>query len=231
MAQYQFLKEFQGAENRASSSGQQAFRQEVGGQVLPLPNGTAWRRGAIEFAGCETGLPISPAPPGVYLRRRSGEAAKRDELYDGISVLVTTVPPSQASADVLFTKFKQQNHCELANHQWKTPLAVHPIFLKSPRRVEALVFLMMIALTAYYLLQRMYRQTLPARASVKQRRTTTETILRAFSKYTLNLQRSRYGRIVYPTRLSARQREILVQLGFPTPAQILYRRLARPPPD
>ena len=68
-------------------------------------------------------------------------------------------------------------------------------------------------------------------ASVKQRRTTTETILRAFSKYTLNLQRSRYGRIVYPTRLSARQRELLVQLGFPTPAQILYRRLARPPPD
>jgi transposase len=159
------------------------------------------------------------------------EAAKRDELYDGISVLVTTVPPSQASADVLFTKFKQQNHCELANHQWKTPLAVHPIFLKSPRRVEALVFLMMIALTAYYLLQRMYRQTVPAGASIKQRRTTTETILRAFSKYTLILQRSRYGRIVYPTRLSARQREILVQLGFPTPAQILCRRLARPPPE
>lgn len=158
------------------------------------------------------------------------EAAKRDELYDGISVLVTTVPPSQASTDVLFTKFKEQNHCELANHQWKTPLAVHPIFLKSPCRVEALVFLMMIALTAYYLLQRMYRQTVPAGASVKQRCTTTETILRAFSKYTLNLQRSRYGRIVYPTRLSARQREILVQLGFPTPAQILYRRLARPPP-
>jgi type II secretory pathway pseudopilin PulG len=109
-------------------------------------------------------------------------------------------------------------------------LAVHPIFLKSPRRVEALVFLMMIALTAYYLLQRMYRQTLPARASVKERRTTTETILRAFSTYTLILQRNRYGRIVYPTRLSTRQREILVQLGFPTPAQTLRRRLARPPP-
>jgi transposase len=163
--------------------------------------------------------------------RYDAEEAQRDELYDGISVLVTTVPPSQASADVLFTKFKEQNHCELANHQWKTPLAVHPIFLKSPRRVEALVFLMMIALTAYYLLQRMYRQTLPARASVKQRRTTTETILRAFSTYTLILQRNRYGRIVYPTRLSTRQREILVQLGFPTPAQTLCRRLARPPPE
>ena len=69
------------------------------------------------------------------------QAAKRDEVYDGISVLVATVPPPQASADVLFTKFKQQNHSELANPQWKTPLAVHPVFLKSPRRVEALVFL------------------------------------------------------------------------------------------
>jgi hypothetical protein len=45
------------------------------------------------------------------------QAAKRDEIYDGISVLVTTVPPRQDSADLLFTKFKQQNHNELANHQ------------------------------------------------------------------------------------------------------------------
>ena len=159
------------------------------------------------------------------------QAARRDEIYDGISVLVTTVPPQQSSADPLFAKFKQQNHSELANHQWKTPLAVHPVFLKSPRRVEALVFLMMIALTAYYLLQRMYRQAVPADAPLKEQRTTTETILRAFSKYTLILQKNRYGRIVYPTRLTARQRQILTQLGFRTPAQILWQRLPRPPPN
>jgi hypothetical protein len=29
----------------------------------------------------------------------------------------------------------------LGHHQWKTPLAVRPVFLKSPRRVEALVYL------------------------------------------------------------------------------------------
>jgi hypothetical protein len=110
-------------------------------------------------------------------------------------------------------------------------LAVHPVFLKSPRRVEALVFLMMIALTAYYLLQRMYRQAVPADAPLKEQRITTETILRAFSKYTLILQKNRYGRIVYPTRLTARQRQILTQLGFRTPAQILSQRLPRPPPD
>ena len=38
-----------------------------------------------------------------------------------------------------FTQYKQQCFVELGHHQWKTPLAVRPVFLKSERRVEALV--------------------------------------------------------------------------------------------
>ena len=79
-----------------------------------------------------------------------------DASYDGLSVLVTTTSRNQ-SADSLFSQFKQQNEVELAHHQWKTPLRVHPVFLKNPRRVEALVHLLLIALTAYYLIQRAYR--------------------------------------------------------------------------
>jgi hypothetical protein len=156
------------------------------------------------------------------------QAAERDAVYDGYSVLVTTASPSQ-SADLLFTKFKQQCYSELANHEFKTPLAVHPVFLKSPRRVEASVFLMLITLTLYFLLQRIYRQNVPASASTKERCTTTETLLRAFSNYTLIIHRCRLGREVQPTRLTTRQREILHQLGFNTPAQILSRRLPRAP--
>jgi transposase len=156
------------------------------------------------------------------------QAAERDASYDGFSVLVTTAPRTQ-SADVLFTKYKQQAYSELANHEFKTPLAVHPVFLKTPRRVEALVFLMMITLTLHYLIQRMYRQQVPPHAPAKERRTTTETILRAFSNYTLLIQHTRLGREVQPTRLTTRQREILQQLGFDTPAQILSRRLPRAP--
>jgi len=155
-------------------------------------------------------------------------AADRDALYDGYSAMVTTAPPEQ-SADLVFTKYKQQGYSELANHEFKTPLAVHPVFLKSPRRVEALVFLMMIALTAYFLLQRMYRKSLPATTSPRERRTTTQTLLRAFSNYTLLIHRSRLGREVQPTRLTTRQREILQRLGFDTPAQILSRQLPRAP--
>jgi transposase len=130
---------------------------------------------------------------------------------------------------LVFTKYKQQGYSELANHEFKTPLAAHPVFLKSPRRVEALVFLMRIALTAYFLLQRMYRPSVPAKASPQERRTTTQTLLRTVSNYTLLIHRTRPGREVQPTRLITRQREIIQRPGFDTPAQILSRQLPRAP--
>jgi transposase len=168
-------------------------------------------------------------PTHRFLFQFDNAAVKQDEAYDGYSALVTTVPPPQASVDLLFTKFKQQNYCEHANRQFKGPLAVRPIFLQTPRRVEALVFLMMIALTAYFLLQRMYRQSLPSDATPKERRTTSETILRAFNSYILLMHRTRLGREVQPTRLSTRQRDLLQRLGFRSPAQILSQLLPRPP--
>ena len=80
-------------------------------------------------------------------------AAAAAAAYDGLSVLVTTAPRTQ-SADALFTQYKEQNYVELGHHQWKGPLAVRPVFLKTPARVEALVCLMQLALTAYQLLER-----------------------------------------------------------------------------
>lgn len=177
-------------------------------------------------------------PPGRGCRRPTHrfeftfdkKAVRADEQYDGYSVLVTTVPQNQGSADALFTKFKQQNYSEQINRGFKGPLAVRPVFLHTPQRVEALVFLMIAVLMLYYLLQRLYRQTVPEGAKQKEQRTTTRTILAAFSSYTLLIHQHRLGREVQPTRLTPRQREILQQLGFSTPAQILSQRLARPPP-
>ena len=156
------------------------------------------------------------------------QAAQHDAQYDGYSVLVTTAVRSQ-SADHIFSKYKQQSYSELANHEFKTPLAVHPVFLKSPERVEALVFLMMITLTLYFLIQRIYRANVPKDETDKERRTTTQTILNAFNTYMLIIHRTRLGRHVQPTRLKTRQRKILQRLGFDTPSQILSRRLPRAP--
>ena len=154
---------------------------------------------------------------------------QQDEQYDGYSVVVTTVPQSKGSADALFTKFKRQSYSEQINRGFKGPLAVRPVFLHTPQRVEALVFLMIAVLMLYYLLQRLYRQTVPKDATAKEQRTTTRTILEAFSSYTLLIHHTRLGREVQPTRLTTRQRAIIQQLGFSTPAQILSKRLPRPP--
>jgi transposase len=155
-------------------------------------------------------------------------AAETDGRYDGLSVLFTTAPV-QHSADELFTKFKEQNYIELLHHQMKTPLAVRPVFLKSPRRVEALVTLLQIALQAYQVLERRYRQTVLEDAPVSEQRMTAEALLRQFRVYGCIVRTEKVGRVVHATRLSSRQRQILNQLSLPAPTEML-RRILHPVP-
>ena len=111
-----------------------------------------------------------------------------------------------------------------------TPLAVSPVFLKSPRRIEALACLLQIALQIYQVLERLYRQATAADDAASERRLTAERLLRIFSVWGLLVTRTAYGRGVQATRLSNRQRQILDRLHFPTPAQTLTRIL-RPVPS
>lgn len=152
------------------------------------------------------------------------DAAEADARYDGLSALVTTTPLS-ISADVLFTQFKEQNYIERDHHQWKTPLAVRPVFLKSPRRVEALVCLLHMALQAHQLLERLYRQSLPTDAPSAEQRRTAESLLRDFRVCSIRLDRTPIGPIVFVPRTTPRQRQILQRLGLPSPAQTWARAL------
>jgi transposase len=196
------------------------------------------QRAAAAFFRWEM-VPLTPAeqaalpPPSRGCRRPTyrfryefdAAAAAAAAGYDGLSSLLTTAPRQQ-SGDTLFTQYKQQNYVELGHHQWKTPLAVRPVFLKSPKRVEALVGLMQVALTAYQLLERFYRQSVVAEAAPSERHRTTESLLRLFGNYGLIERRTRLGRVVHATRLTAEQARVLSQLGFPTPAQLLAQVLA-----
>ena len=150
-----------------------------------------------------------------------------DEVYDGLNALVTTA--MQRSTDELFTKFKQQSYAEHANHIFKGPLAVRPVFLQNAHRVEALVFLMMMSLTMYFVLQRTYRATCAEDAPTRERRTTTRTILSEFAVFMLLVTRTRGGRVVQPLQPTPEQRSLLQRLGLSTPAQLLCHRLPRPP--
>jgi len=167
-------------------------------------------------------------PTHRFVYRYNEAAAQQDAAYDGFSALLTTALLSR-SADTLFTQFKQQNYLEQAHHQWKMPLAVRPLFLKSPERVEALVYLLKIALTAYHLVQRRYRETVPDEAPASEKRLTTESILRAFRVCPLVKEATSLGWVIHPVRLTRRQRDILDRLNFPTPAQTICRRLPRYP--
>jgi hypothetical protein len=145
-------------------------------------------------------------------------AAQDDSRYDGLAALVTTEPIT-ASADVLFTQYKQQNYLERDHHQWKTPLAVRPVFLKSPQRVEALVCLLHIALQTQQLMERLYRQRMAADAPLRERRCTADTLIRDFKPSAVCIDTTVLGPVVYVPRTTARQRHILHTLGLPTPAQ------------
>ena len=154
--------------------------------------------------------------------------AQLDAKDDGYSALLTSASLTR-SADTLFAEFKQQCYVEQAHHQWKTPLAVRPFFLKSPQRVESLVYLLKIALTAYHLVQRLYRQAVADDAPVTEKRMTTESIFRAFRICPLVKEATTLGCVVHPVQLTQRQRRILALLNYPTPAQTIARRLPRYP--
>ena len=156
-------------------------------------------------------------------------AVEKDEQYDGYSAIVTSVPQKHATADQLFTNFKQQNYSEHVNRQFKGPIAVSPVFLHASHRVEALVFLLMISLISYFLLQRLYRQSVSEEEPIREQRMTSQSLFRTFRRYTLLLHKRKHGREVQTTRLTLRQAAILQKLGFPSPAKILSNRLPRAP--
>jgi transposase len=164
-----------------------------------------------------------------FVYHYDGAAAAHDAEEDGYAVLVTTAPQGH-SGDSLFSRYKNQNQVELVHRHWKKPLAVHPLFLHNPRRVEALVYVLLLALMAYYLLQRQYRQAVPAGAPEADRCTTTATLLGTFRSYALIVRPTAQGRLIQPTPLSPRQRQILQRLDLPSPAQLLFRLLPKPPP-
>jgi hypothetical protein len=178
-----------------------------------------------------------PQPPKGHRRQShrlvyafDAAAAEAANAYDGLSVLLTTADQSK-SADTLFTEYKQQPYVELGHHQLKTPLAVRPVFLKSPRRVEALICLLHLALQAYQTLERIYRQNTPANAPTKEQRMTAEQLLKAFELCAITVEAAPYGQVLHASRLKLKQRQIVDRLHFPTPHQLLTQRLPMAPPD
>jgi hypothetical protein len=155
-------------------------------------------------------------------------SAQAESHHDGIFALVTTAPLT-FSGDALFAEYKRQTYVERGHHELKTPLAVTPVFLKTPERVEALISLLFVALQAYMTLERRYRQSIASDAGTLEQRMTAERILRKFRVCCVAVQECAYGALISATRLSAEQRRIFQQLSLPTPAKFLTKNHHPPP--
>ena len=116
------------------------------------------------------------------------EALANTEALDGFYVLLTNLSPDEADSSQLLLRYKGQNHAERRFKESKHVLSVRPLFLTSNRRIEALVFVIGLALMVFSLIEREARRNLPnpkdkipgLLAGHVPARPTGQNILRAF---------------------------------------------------
>ena len=83
---------------------------------------------------------------------------------DGFFVLLTTVTDRRKMSDVqMLTLYKEQKTVEIGFHWLKGPMAMGPIFLKTPERIQAMGFIFLLALLTGALIQRDLRKSLRKR--------------------------------------------------------------------
>jgi len=151
------------------------------------------------------------------------EIAKKDAKYDGLYALCTSLPKKAHSTDNVFTSFKEQHHVETAHGKWKNPIRLRPLFLKRVTRIESLIFVQFLALMAFYLLQRRYRQ-----AKGPSCRTTAETLLKRFALCGIGVRYKKRSVNVTPFALKQQQESVLKTLGFPYPHEQIRSQVACP---
>lgn len=91
---------------------------------------------------------------------RNENAIKAEKKIDGLFPLVTNIPSTEKSSKEILTIYKQQPHLEKRFATMKSILEVAPMFLKLPRRIEAMLFLYFIALMVITLMERRIRKSM-----------------------------------------------------------------------
>ena len=79
---------------------------------------------------------------------------------DGWYALLANLPPAQASPAEVFLRYKGQHVVERRYGEFKGPLAVTPLFLKTSRRIAALITVICLALLIFCLIERQVRKAL-----------------------------------------------------------------------
>lgn len=131
------------------------------------------------------------------------------QALDGRYLLATNA--EHLSADEALTLFKGQDRVEKRFRAVKGPLLVHPLFVRTDRRIESLVFITLLALLVRAILERCCRQ--------QGLKVTAERLFRRFAHLhavDLTWADGRVQRRM--AELSDFQAQVLQTLGWPLPA-------------
>ncbi|MGD8996927.1 MAG: IS1634 family transposase [Anaerolineae bacterium] len=140
------------------------------------------------------------------------EKLAQAEARDGRYLLGTN--DFDLSADEMLTRFKKQEVVERRIKVVKGPIRVRPVFLHKEERVESLVFVAMLALLVYAILEMLCRRA--------GRWITARQVLEKFELLgAVYLQFSDGSVLKLPSELNASQRQLIELLRFPDPAVYL----------
>jgi hypothetical protein len=107
-----------------------------------------------------TAITLNPAGRPVLSWHFDQAAIDAEAAADGWYALLTNLEPGQASAEQVFRRYKGQHAVERRYGEFKGPLAVAPLFLKTNRRITALITVICLALLIFCLAERQVRKAL-----------------------------------------------------------------------
>ena len=137
----------------------------AGTRFHPTPDAVAARVTAIATqrrvkAYLRTTITRDPADKPVLSWHFDRAAIDAEAATDGWYALLTNLEPGQADPAEVFRRYKGQHAVERRYGEFKGPLAVAPLFLKTNRRITALITVICLALLIFCLAERQVRKAL-----------------------------------------------------------------------
>jgi len=162
------------------------------------------------------------------------EQAQQDAELDGVYLLVAGGKAATLSDADILAEWKGQHKVERCFRLVNQIFLVAPLFVKTPRRIAALVFLIMVGALVAGLIERQVRRVVaklqqPIKGLMPEGRDTlrptVKRLFKAFADYSLVQVKDEQGQVVESrfACLNPVQEQILKVLGLPRPAEIFAR--------
>lgn len=156
---------------------------------------------------------------------------EQDAKLDGVYMLVAGAKAATLDDNEILKEWKGQYKVEHRFRMVQEIFLAHPIFLKKPKRIVSMIFLIMVGSLVAGLIERQVRRAVaeqkePIQGLMPEGRDTLRPtigrIFKAFAHYSLIRFKEASGKIVRRqfAKLDAVQQQILALLGLPEPAQI-----------